>query len=97
MDFIPVAKHFRSGFHEHFKEAMAPIIDDLFNGFGVRRVTSAIPESRSRTKKALCVLGFSVEGRLREAVRLHGKPPEDLRMLGMVRSDYDKEYGDGGA
>jgi hypothetical protein len=95
IDLIPVAKHFRTGYHEDFKAAMSPILHDLFEGFGVRRVSSALPESRSRTKRALCVLGFKVEGRIRDAVKLHGKPPEDLRVLGLLRSEYDKEKDDG--
>jgi len=95
MDFVPVAKHFRAGYHEEFQEVMAPVLSDLFEEFDVRRVTSSVPESRSRTKRALCVLGFSIEGRMRDAVKLHGKIPEDLRLLGMTKADYEKGIGNG--
>jgi len=91
MDIIPVTKHFRFGYHEAFIEAMSPIFDDLFNEFDVRRVSAAIPASRSRTKKALCVLGFKIEGRIREAIKLHNENPQDMRMLGLLKSDYVAE------
>jgi len=95
LDIIPVAKYFRADYADDFRSAMAPVLDDLFNELKVRRVASLIPESRSRTKRALCALGFVVEGRARKAVRLHGREPEDLRILGLLKSDYEKGLSDG--
>jgi hypothetical protein len=87
LDLVPVASYFRHGYHEAFSEVMTPLIEHLFSEMGVRRISAAIPASRSRTKRALCSLGFAVEGRLREAVKLHNEEPQDLRILGLLKSD----------
>ena len=84
LDFVPVVKHFRTGFDEPLREALVPLLTSLFEA-GVRRVESSIPESRSRTKRALCTLGFKPEGRARDGIVLHGKAPEDVRMLGLLQ------------
>lgn len=91
LDLIPVAKFFRTGFDEPLREAMNPLLNMLFNTAGARRLTSSVPASRSRTKRALCSLGFVPEGRLRSGVALYDKKPEDLRVLGMVREDFTIE------
>jgi len=88
LDIIPVAKHFRSGFDDPLKEAMRPILNILFNEHRVRRVNACAPFSRSRTKRALCALGFVHEGRKRGGVHLFGCQPEDLRELGLLREEY---------
>ena len=95
VDVVPVAKHFRSGYHDKIREAVQPLLAELFDGYNVRRVSAVVPATRSRTKKLLSSLGFVAEGRQRDALKLYGKEPEDLRMLGMTRREYDKEYGDG--
>jgi len=85
---VPVAEHFRHGYHEDFVEAFAPLFHDLFQEMDVRRINAAIPATRSRTKRALCVLGFSVEGRMKDAVKLHNEEPQDLRVLGLTKDAY---------
>ena len=92
LDIVPVAKHFRTGFDDPLRDAMIPLLKILFEEFDLRRITSVIPESRSRTKRALCSLGFKPEGRIRDGVVLHDKPPEDMRILGLLRSDFIKEH-----
>ena len=87
LDLVPVASHFRHGYHEALSEVMTPLIEHLFSDLDVRRISAVIPASRSRTKRALCSLGFAVEGRLREAVKLHNEEPQDLRILGLLKSD----------
>lgn len=89
LDLVPVAEYFRFGFDEAFKEAMDPIISALFDRHNLRRISSAVPYSRSRTKRALCSLGFTHEGRKAEGVRLAGEKPEDLRLLGLLRGKYN--------
>jgi hypothetical protein len=94
LDIVPVAKHFRTGFDDPLRAAMIPLLNILFKEFNLRRITSAIPESRSRTKRALCSLGFKPEGRIRDGVVLHDKPPEDIRILGLLRGDFLEEEDD---
>lgn len=94
LDIVPVAKHFRTGFDDPLRDAMIPLLTILFEEFDLRRITSVIPESRSRTKRALCSLGFKPEGRIREGVALYNKPPEDMRILGLLRVDFLEEETD---
>lgn len=95
LDIVPVAKHFRTGFDDPLRDAMVPLLTILFEEFDLRRITSVIPESRSRTKRALCSLGFKPEGRIREGVVLYNKPPEDMRILGLLRADFLEEEDNG--
>jgi len=95
LDFIPVPKYFRSGFDEDLRGAVMPVLTGIFRGSGVRRLNSLVPSSRSKTKRALCSLGFVVEGRMRDAVRFHGKEPEDIRVLGMLSDDLDRSIREG--
>lgn len=88
LDLVPVAEHFRFGFEPMFAEAMAPIIDGMFSRHNLRRISAAVPYSRSRTKRALCSIGFKHEGRKEQGVRLAGEKPEDLRMLGLLREEH---------
>lgn len=88
-DLIPVPRNFRVGFDEPISEACEPILTALFNERHVRRITAYAPYSRSRTKRALCALGFVHEGRIQQGIHLHGEEPEDLRILGLIREDYD--------
>jgi hypothetical protein len=94
LDIVPVAKHFRTGFDDPLRDAMVPLLTILFTEFDLRRITSVIPASRSRTKRALCSLGFKPEGRIRDGVVLHNKPPEDMRILGLLRTDFLEEETD---
>jgi len=95
LDIVPVGRYFRTGFDDPLRTAMKPLLKILFEEFNLRRITSAIPESRSRTKRALCSLGFKPEGRIRDGVVLYDKPPEDLRILGLLRDDFFEEDKDG--
>jgi len=87
LDLIPVVQFFRTGFDAPLRKSVMPILKALFEEEKVRRIESSIPASRSRTKRALCSLGFKPEGRLREGIVLYGKEPEDIRMLGMMPYD----------
>jgi len=91
LDLVPVTRYFRTGFDDQFMEAMQPLLELLFSTFMVRRITAAFPATRSRTKRALCSLGFKPEGRIREGVALYNRAPEDIRILGLLRQDYLQE------
>lgn len=88
LDLVPVARHFRTGFDSPFLGAMEPLLERLFGALQVRRITSAFPASRKRTKRALCSIGFKPEGRIREGVALYNRDPEDIRVLGLLKKDY---------
>ncbi len=90
LDLVPVAEHFRHGYEADFGEAMKPLLDDLFIELKARRIGSSFPASRSRTKRALVSLGFVIEGRLRDAIKLNNEEPQDLRIVGLTRTDYLK-------
>lgn len=90
IDLVPVPKYFRAGFDADFADATAPIFKALFSRHSIRRVTSIVPASRSRTKRALCSLGFKPEGRMREGVVLYKGEVEDLRILGLLEEYYDE-------
>ena len=87
---VPITKHFRSGFDEPFHSAMAPVLRDLFDVHGVRRLNAESPKSRSRTKRALCSLGFVSEGKAADGVQMLGEKPEDLKLLGLTARNYAK-------
>lgn len=84
LDLVPVTKYFRSEFDEPLRGVMIPLLASLFDDRGARRIEASVPETRSRTRRALCSIGFKPEGRCREAVVLFGKVPEDIRMLGLL-------------
>lgn len=98
LDLIPVPEYYRSvpEFEEAIRSAVAEFLAPLFEN-GTRRVTAIVPISRNRTKKALRVAGFEHEGRMKDAVLLHHKPdePEDAWVMGMTRSRFSEEYGNG--
>ena len=93
IDLVPVPKHFRRGFDDAFAAAMRGVLGPAFakDCYDLRRITSLVPASRSRTKRALCALGFKPEGRMREAVNLHRDGIQDLRVLGLLKSEYEGE------
>ena len=90
IDLVPVAEHFRRGYEEDFRGVMKPIFDDLFLEMKVRRIGASFPASRSRTKRAFGSLGFSIEGRLTDAIKLNNEEPQDLRIVGLTRHNYLK-------
>ena len=85
IDFVPYPQHFATGaFKEPLAESMIPILAELFESKKIRRVSSEVPESRGRTKKALKALGFKSEGKKRRGVQYFGKDVEDLFSLGLI-------------
>ena len=91
LDFIPVGKHFRKLHKKELVAAMAPLLGELFGRLKVRRITSYVPESRSRAYRALCSLGFGEEGKMREGCHLRNRDPEGLFILGLLPEDVVKE------
>lgn len=90
LDIVPVSRFFRGGFDEPLASAVSPLLASLFDGEGVRRITSTFPASRPRTKRALDALGFEPEGRMESAVRLYGEEPTALRIFGLLASKWRK-------
>ena len=91
IDLVPVTRYFRTGFDEPLRDAVTPLLDVMFKEFSLRRITSMFPASRSRTKRALSTLGFVPEGRIRDGVVLYNRPPEDIRVLGLLRTEFMEE------
>jgi len=97
IDLIPVPKYFRSvdDYREQLRGAMVGMLKDIFAQPGFRRLSAYVPDSRGRTKKALRAIGFKMEGKIRDGVHFRrSDSPEDLYVLGLTASDFDKEYGD---
>lgn len=99
LELVPVPDYFRvrEEFQVPFREAMLPVLADLFDVHGVRRVTSLITRHRNKTRKAITMLGFRPEGEMQDAVQLRGRDPESLLIYGMTIKGYEwlkKEVGD---
>lgn len=94
LDLIPVTKHFDRGYEETWRMAAAPLIDGLFSQHGLHRISAQIPESRSKTRAALRMLGFMQEGRAREAIRFRpsgyrqSSEAEDVILMGLLAQDW---------
>lgn len=94
LDLVPVTKHFERGYEEAWQTAAAPLIDALFREHGVHRINSQVPESRSKTRAALRLLGFTQEGRARNAVQFRppgyrqSSEPEDVIIMGLLVHDW---------
>ena len=96
VDLVPNAKYFspvdekgsqiENPCYEQTREVLKPILDKLMGARDLRRITSMIPKSRSRTMKALRECGFKKEGVMRKGVQLKGHQPEDLVIMGMLRA-----------
>jgi len=71
-------------FNELTASALRPVLDRLMEAKRLRRITSAIPRSRNRTYNALLACGFREEGKMRRAVKLRGKEPETLVVMGLL-------------
>ncbi len=91
LDLIPVSQYFRSGYSHQLRDVMTPLWRVLFGEMALRRVTSWVPESRTRTLRALRALGFEDEGTMRMGLKLRDKDPEDLVMLGLLGVHCDAE------
>ena len=89
IDLIVQGKYFRQGFQSRLSGAMAPLMQTLFDDLDLRRVNALVPESRSRTVKALESLGFQLEGVKRLGVKLLNSEPEDLFMLGLLSENME--------
>jgi len=72
--------------YEKIKDALQPIFVKLIEGRDLRRLTAMVPKSRSRTFKALRECGFRKEGVMRQAIKLKGRDPEDLVIMGMLKA-----------
>ena len=88
VDLMPSSKHFRSRYRKKFIKAMMPLWTELFVQKNVRRVSSFVPISRTRTIRALKCCGFEEEGIIREGIKLRDKEPEDVMLLGLLVTDY---------
>ena len=86
VDFIPNTKFFAPGeeYHDNIYDAVHPIMVKLMEGRHLRRVTSMVPQTRCRTKKALKACGFKVEGVMRDAIKFKGKEPESITIMGIL-------------
>ena len=71
-------------FNDLTRDALRPALVRLVEARSLRRITAAIPRSRNRTFNALIECGFSREGVMRRAVKLRGKDPEDLVIMGFL-------------
>jgi hypothetical protein len=92
IELIPVPAFFVGDYAGKVKDAILPILDDLFIAHDVRRVTSMVPYSRFRTRKALIACGFVREGAMRQGVQFRRRDPEDLLILGMTVEDHKKVH-----
>jgi len=89
IDLIVNPAYFIEGQYEQpLKDCLGPVIGDMFMATGARRLSSAVPKTRSRTKYALMSLGFKREGQLREAAHFFGREPEDVIALGLLRTEW---------
>lgn len=87
LDLVPNPVYFKRGQYEgHLDRCLSPVLSAFFES-GIRRLNSAVPESRSRTKHALLAVGFKKEGMMRRAVHFRGRHPEDVVIMGMIESD----------
>lgn len=94
VDFIPVPSFFSpvlkdgspnpAKFLDMANDVMGEVFRKLLVGRNLRRLTSMVPTSRSRTFKALRACGFKKEGVMRDAIKFSGKPAEDLVIMGML-------------
>lgn len=64
--------------------ALEPLFDRLIEARGLRRLTACVPKSRNRTFRALLACGFEQEGLKRRAIKLIGKEPEGLIIMGKL-------------
>lgn len=71
-------------FNDLTRDALRPALVRLVEARKLRRITAAIPRSRNRTYNALLACGFNKEGVMRRAVKLRGKDPEDLVVMGFL-------------
>lgn len=71
-------------FNDLTRDALRPALSRLVEARKLRRITAAIPRSRNRTYTALLACGFVKEGVMRRAVKLRGKDPEDLVVMGFL-------------
>lgn len=71
---------------EKIAAALDPVFTKLIAGRKLRRLTSFVPKSRSRTFKALQACGFKKEGVMRRAVQFQGREAEDLVVMGHLGS-----------
>ena len=88
LDFVPKPAYFREGYQDKIRFVMRPLLNRLFSEYGIRRITSFIANSRPRTKRALLACGFKIEGRMRDAIIFRDQKPEDLLVMGLLKSDF---------
>lgn len=67
--------------------ALTPLFDRLIEARGLRRLTACVPKSRNRTFRALLACGFEREGFKRKAIKLIGKDPEGLIIMGKLSKE----------
>lgn len=87
LDMIPKPQYFRNGYKRQLIDVMSQLWPVLFGELKLRRLTSYVPKSRIRTRRALKCLGFKQEGILRDGIKLSGKQPEDLYVLGLLQQE----------
>lgn len=86
-DLIPDPTLFARGQYEGpLRECLADTLTGLFARY--RRINAGVPRARARTKHALIALGFQKEGLVRRSAHFVGRDPEDVLLLGMLKSDY---------
>ena len=84
--FIPQPQFFgpSAEFSQQMSEVMRPLMQQLFEAYALRRITSRVPRTRNRTAKALLACGFKKEGVMRDALKFVGKPAEDMIIMGLL-------------
>jgi hypothetical protein len=87
LDLIPKGSYFQRRYKKSLVTALGPLWLVLFNHMQLRRITSFVPRSRARTRRALKAVGFRVEGVIREGIKLARKDPEDLYVMGLLREE----------
>lgn len=87
LDLIPDPTRFSRGEYEGLlRECLDETICGLFARY--RRINAGVPRARPKTKHALLSLGFQKEGLARRAAHFIGREPEDVLLMGMLKSDY---------
>ena len=69
---------------DKIRDVLTPVLSRLLSGRRLRRVTSMVPKSRSRTFRALLACGFKKEGQMRRAVKFAGRDAEDVVIMGLL-------------
>ncbi len=68
------------------REAVATVIDALFQHLGVHRIVATLDPDNAPSERLLVALGFTREGLLRQSVEVRGEWVDDL-VYSLLRSD----------